>query len=93
VDFSVMAPTSERLPPADVISRATSGVTWKLTPRFSTNCSTREAGMPPWSMVTISAFESGGPSGTFAAAGPAVVFVRGGAVVVRGGVAAATAGR
>ncbi len=46
-DLSVMAPTSERLPPAAVISRAISGVTEKLTPRFSTNCSTRAGAMPP----------------------------------------------
>ena len=69
--FSVMAPMRERLPPAAVISCASSRVRRKLTPRFSTNYSTRAAAMPPWSMVTISLFESAGPSGTDASEGDA----------------------
>ena len=55
---------SERSPPADFISAVICGVTEKLTPRTSTNCSTREDGMPPCSIVTISLFESGSPEGT-----------------------------
>jgi hypothetical protein len=46
--------------------------------------------MPPWSIVTISLFESGGPSGMFAEG--AVVFVRGGTFAGVGR-AAATVGR
>jgi len=44
--FSVIAPMSERSPPAARISPVMSGVRAKVTPRASTNCSTRAEGAP-----------------------------------------------